>query len=1311
MKRGFFLLVITSLLISNIVNAAKIDKNVEDKLLNNSEVSVIVLLKDNNHFQNKYLKALGNGKKNTLFYKKKLKIKEQQDKVLNELILRNNYDFKLKKKFSLVNGFSGIITKTGLEKLKNNPDVAYIQSNYKLNIVLDESIPLVNATKTWNMIYNRTNITGKGETICIIDTGVDYTHPALGGCTTNQFTSGNCSKVISGFDFVNNDNDPIDDNGHGTHVAGIAASTNETYRGVAPNASIVAIKVLNSAGSGTTDNLVSGIDWCVNNASKFNISVISMSLGSDILYPDYCDINDTATSNAVKNAIAINISVIAATGNDGSKTAMASPACLQNVTSVGWSDKNDVIVSNSNRNNLTDLFAPGSLITSTVPNGGCTNCDASGFKTLSGTSMSTPHVAGAFALIRQFKRLESNIILTPFQILKLLNDSGKMIDDTGGSGRNFSRINIFAAIISNDSIAPVITFLEPLNNSNVSKSYVFINVTSNEALDIAKLEWNGTNETMNSSGLNWFLNKTGLANGTYTFKIYGTDFAGNTNFTETRIVNINNTAPNTPILNAPLNNSFFSINFTLLNFTAIDNQDDSLNCYIYGDNLSSEPMNLINITNNIASGSNVIFNWTGLNETTYYWKVQCDDFITNSSNSSISQFTLDFTNPQIYFSGGTENNNSYVSRNWIFLNVSIVDSNKNETRFYLYNSSLSLINNTNFTDNTNSINFTNLNPNMIYYYNITHIDKAGNKNSTLIRKIILDAIAPSINFTNNTALNSSYKSQTWIFIEVNITETNFNNITFYLFNSSFTQLNATNFSTQIFNINFTNLIDGTYYYNVTVRDKAGNENSTETRSITLDTIAPTTNVSLTASGVNDSDSDGNIEISWKDDSNEDGETYRLYRYSSVINTSTISNADLIKSGINEGIQFYEDNTTLHKQTYWYALVTVDRAGNYNESVISSSFDATANDTIKPKSPTNVNVTGSGATATIRWTNMTQDVNGNADFFGLRYLIYYSTSINTSKKEINKSDFTLLANITTNSTTFSVTSSNIYHFVVVTVDDAGNENLSLSIGKNGNYGNISLTYTPPSASSSGGGGSGGGGGGGVLAIASESQFFGDIIIDTTSGISVGKSVKYEKSDQIAITEIGVIPKRTVKNVRVEIRESSKTLNAPDPIKTSEGGVFKYLRIIPTNIKDKDIEEVIVRFKVNKSWFVKNRFNIDKVSLNRYKQRNWEKYPAKRISRDVKFYYYKTIIPGFSLFAITAEKVIEKKKGIINITKKIERNETPTLFIEKNITKPEIIEKLPEKKEPNLFYGILLLLLIIITCFISFYYIFYYPTNLF
>ena len=168
------------------------------------------------------------------------------------------------------------------------------------------------------MIYGTFLLMGKAsleqyQTVCVIDTGIDYNHTGLGGGFGN--------KVIAGQDFANNDSDPMDDNGHGTHVAGIIASSDSAYRGVAPDAKLAAMKVCNAGGSCEDADVLAGFDWCIDNAEAYNISVISISLGGGS-YTSYCDetLDFAAYSQAIANAAGKNISVVAATGNAGANS-------------------------------------------------------------------------------------------------------------------------------------------------------------------------------------------------------------------------------------------------------------------------------------------------------------------------------------------------------------------------------------------------------------------------------------------------------------------------------------------------------------------------------------------------------------------------------------------------------------------------------------------------------------------------------------------------------------------------------------------------------------------------------------------------------------------------------------------------------------------------------------------------------------------------------------------------------------------------------------------------------------------------------
>ena len=325
-----------------IADYPSLDHKVLESINNEGFADVIVMLDD----QNSVLGIIG-----VRDY-----IKRQQDSVLSTLTVYNfsdipiasSYDFRLGNRYVSVNAFSGRLTKSGLDKLKLNRDVKKIYLDRKLKLSLDESAPLIHATNVWAKKLHGINITGEGQTVCIIDTGVDYNHSALGGGWGN--------KVIAGYRFLDGGKDIqncslvpsacFDDEGHGTHVAGIVASEDSVYRGIAPNAKIVIIKACGPSGCLESD-IAAGIDWCSSNSELYNISVISMSLGQGT-YNESSQCDPYVVANAISKAKANGIISLASSGNDRSDEGIAYPACASNTTSVGASFKSDEITDYSN---------------------------------------------------------------------------------------------------------------------------------------------------------------------------------------------------------------------------------------------------------------------------------------------------------------------------------------------------------------------------------------------------------------------------------------------------------------------------------------------------------------------------------------------------------------------------------------------------------------------------------------------------------------------------------------------------------------------------------------------------------------------------------------------------------------------------------------------------------------------------------------------------------------------------------------------------------------------------------------------------
>jgi len=278
----------------------------------------------------------------------------------------------------------------------------------------------------------------------------------------------------------------------------------------------------------------------------------------------------------------------------------------------------------------------------------------------------------------------------------------------------------------------------------------------------------------------------------------------------------------------------------------------------------------VNITDNVYSVDSAIVNFNSTNYSMendsdiwhYLWHtdnnndgsyditVYYNDSIGYSNSSTLYNITVDNTFPSIDYASGTELNNTYFNRDWIYVNVTASDTNEQEITFYLFNSSIELINTTILPAGSRNINFTNLNPDMEYYYNVYISDKVNKVNNTKTRKITLDSTFPQVTYAGGTEDNDTFFNRDWVYVNVSVNETNFNNMTFYLYNST-SQLNASNFTVLTTAVNFTGLNSNEYYYyNATVRDKAGNVNSLETRNITLDSTNPSVTINSPINNIN-----------------------------------------------------------------------------------------------------------------------------------------------------------------------------------------------------------------------------------------------------------------------------------------------------------------------------------------------------------------------------------------------------------------------------------------------------------------------------
>lgn len=368
-------------------------------------------------------------------------------------------------------GFNGValnISDSQAQKLLS--ESSYVEAVYKnieVNTLLNDVVPMVGVDRVWQVVRDSQGrvLDGRGVNVAVIDSGIDYKHADLGKSGSGQTFN---SKVKGGYDLVNNDQDPIDDNGHGTHVAGIIAS-NGKIKGIAPGANIYAYKVVGSGGGGYVHDIQEAIESAIathfDGDSSNDIHVINLSVGA------YCRTGfnpdcspDAPLSQMVDNATNEGIAVVVAAGNSGaSENAINMPGNARSAITVGSINKYKEISSFSSRgpvkvwnenNELVeefskpDLVAPGEGFTpkvTSVPSpspdpkagicaakfpgsAGSVNCIDSTHRSLKGTSMAAPVVAGLAALIKQ-----KNPTFTGYDIKYILTQGASSL----GQNENF----------------------------------------------------------------------------------------------------------------------------------------------------------------------------------------------------------------------------------------------------------------------------------------------------------------------------------------------------------------------------------------------------------------------------------------------------------------------------------------------------------------------------------------------------------------------------------------------------------------------------------------------------------------------------------------------------------------------------------------------------------------------------------------------------------------------------------------------------------------------------------------------------------
>lgn len=409
-----------------------IGPGVYESLAESSTVRVVVLFE-------------GDGLSLTDLGSRQRTIARTRETVLDQIEPR---EFRVTETFENISAVGGFVTAEGLRKLARDYRVQRIDLDLPGRATLAESTALVRAREV-----QATGITGRGVVVAVLDSGIDSDHPdlqedvILQQCfCANADGTGCCP---GGKTEASGPGAAEDELGHGTHVSGIITSDGRVApRGMAPDADIVAVRILDKTGAAVSSTqLMKALDWIIKSQPAVKVVNVSMVIGS---FAGTCDSASAVTlslAQAVNTLKVRGTLTVASAGNSANKTAIGAPACLTNAVGVGavydgnvgtisfgctdGSTAADKIACFSNSSSALKLLAPGASITSSGIGGG-----VAGF---AGTSQAAPHVAGAIALLLQVKPTA-----TADQILTALRSSGRPLVDTNGI--SIPRIDVSAAV-------------------------------------------------------------------------------------------------------------------------------------------------------------------------------------------------------------------------------------------------------------------------------------------------------------------------------------------------------------------------------------------------------------------------------------------------------------------------------------------------------------------------------------------------------------------------------------------------------------------------------------------------------------------------------------------------------------------------------------------------------------------------------------------------------------------------------------------------------------------------------------------------
>ena len=1298
-------------------------------------------------------------------------------------------DFVKDKDLGIINGFSGTITKKGLEILKNSgaqieiyEDRKYMiskinrldspQTQLKTNsqaipssIInnLNISTAAIGANYSWNVL----NYTGRNITIAVIDTGIDYMHPDLGGCNATSyvqsssnytyalqsdhpyndsfdytwnitntsfskiaihfvnislaypavgnesdesdriiiydsnmkeiavyhgnvsidnpdqgsilndvwtpFSNGNtmyvrlitdstnvadgfyingimngttsttinwtnCTRVIGGWDFVNNDADPMDDNGHGTHVAGIIGA-NGGVRGVAPDSELYALKVCNAQGSCFSSNIISALDWAVNNSAN----IASISIGGSYSYLNESNAGKDATSIAVDNAVNSGLIVVVSAGNNynssGGVTAIGTinvPAASVGAIAVGSVDdggtvdqSDDAVPSFSARGPASfGRFDP--VFTAPGVNINSTNISVSGiakYEILSGTSMSAPHVSGAIALM-----LEQNRNLTPRQVRAILIDSATNINDNPfvqGAGevnvQNAMTYKTYAYVTGYNTYENLVTndrwefIANPIAKDNLANITIFnsndYNITFSYSIaDFLTLEDTTVNLSSTQLHIPASINVTANSNYTFTINISLTNisqmFASTySSLLVLRGIENNGTANISKNITIPIAVTIPIINYANIMRTAHLSGDG------IGGNPSGDVLSYV-LYNNRSNSETFTINWTSSSDDLdlYVYNSTGDADIFSASSDTTNESAISTKSDQykwfrihaFNFAGSSLDFNIVTTDNTnnppiitSLTDISGQNSGQNNFNVIAGNNATLLIN---YSDPENDSVIVSLNDSR---YSLVNSSANYSLYSFKTNASVIG------NHSILVSLVDSYGGLTTAIVNVSVSRT-VNIISYSPSNASIvistnTLLNFTDTVNSSGQIGYSWYINGTLSstsQNFTFNASSFNPNSYNISFIATDNIT-------------------NASVSWNVTIDNSGPAFNVQSLDAIYTNSPVSlnytatdisqinscwfvsNSSGVLSGNNTLASC--SNTTLYFANGNYSLIVYsnDIFGNIGSSSVQSFM---MNDTTPPaiSSP----LPSGGLSSSLRSVTLRVTTNENAT-------CKYGSN---SDDDYSALDNNFVDSTTSHSSIESVTPGE-YIIYVRCRDLSHNDDQSSTI----------IHFTIPS---SGGSSSGGNSAGNSASSAGSSAPSNTIAEYKSRFVSANGTINvFGGSSVIPITSFAINLIGTQSDFLIDVSQYNNSLPPSDAASLSVYKKrFAIISIQHDGLDDLNISSVNISFSVDKSWVVDNGLQHSDIVLYRFSGNTWNALETSYVDQDDSHYFYNAVSPGLSDYII-------------------------------------------------------------------------------